>query len=152
MTYAYTDYDSKVQELLILGSNEDILAVCASFLDPQKLHARERRLLEGVKPVSRELQNQVKTQIRAGVDVLGLSYMRANIASELRVHGETYTPEDIVENMLKCAESIRMPERVIDCGCGSGRFSIASANRFPKAKILAIDSSPFATIRRCGQG
>ena len=37
------------------------------------------------------------------------------------------------------------PSRVIDAGCGSGRFTVASARR-AKAQLVAIDTDPLSTL------
>lgn len=130
----------------MLNSNTEILEVCASVLDASKLDKREQKLLDGISPAPADLREEVIRRILSGDDVLGESYMRINSPGDLRPHGETYTPDKIVTSMVNYAKSMRIPKRVIDCGCGSGRFSIESANSFPEAKIIAIDSSPFATM------
>ena len=38
------------------------------------------------------------------------------------------------------------PLRVIDPGCGSGRFLTAAAERFPTAELIGIDTDPVATL------
>jgi len=38
------------------------------------------------------------------------------------------------------------PERVVDAGCGSGRFTHAVARRSPKTKIVSVDVDPLATL------
>ena len=36
----------------------------------------------------------------------------------------------------------RRPPRFLDLGCGIGRFSVAAALAFPKAKVIGVDVSP----------
>ncbi|MBR3317432.1 MAG: methyltransferase domain-containing protein [Atopobiaceae bacterium] len=47
--------------------------------------------------------------------------------------------------MLDWACGQIVPRRIIDCGCGSGRFALAAARHFPDAHVVAIDVSPVAT-------
>lgn len=74
-------------------------------------------------------------------DSLGDAYIRSHTAAARRKTGSTYTPQDIVRDMVSLAASAIDPEIVVDCGCGSGRFSIECAITFPKAKVIAIDKS-----------
>lgn len=72
--------------------------------------------------------------------------MRLNSAELRRGRGETYTPSAIVNEMLERAELSLQPETIVDCGCGSGRFALAAAKRFPEAGIIAVDSSADAVL------
>ncbi|MCY7387349.1 MAG: methyltransferase [Burkholderiales bacterium] len=50
------------------------------------------------------------------------------------------TPHFVVEQMVE--EVVRRNldvQRVVDCGAGTGRFSIAAAKAFPNAKIIAVE-------------
>ena len=52
----------------------------------------------------------------------------------------------MVNEMVEKAREIGTPTRVVDAGCGSGRFALACARAFPEADIVAIDASPIATL------
>ena len=39
-----------------------------------------------------------------------------------------------------------VPARVIDPGCGSGRFLMAAARSFPKAQLIGVEVDPLAAL------
>lgn len=131
---------------LILDSNEAILGACRSILDDCEICSEESLLLSEVDRLPLSATMEIVKRIREGEDVLGDSYMRANSRESLRFHGETYTPDFLVSEMVSRASTVRNPRNIVDMGCGSGRFARACAERFPSAKVIAIDSSPFATL------
>jgi predicted RNA methylase len=63
-----------------------------------------------------------------------------------RADGATYTPEPIIEFMIKWAAEDGLPERVVDPGAGSGRFLRAAARWFPGARLVAIEHDPVAAL------
>ncbi len=61
--------------------------------------------------------------------------------------GATYTPEALVASMLQWAHGQSpAPTRIVDPGCGSGRFLVAAGRRFPSARLLAIEIDPLAAL------
>lgn len=110
-----------------LGSNEQISSYCAA-------------VLAGGPSERRELGDA----LRRGHDVLGDAYMSTNRTSDRRASGCTYTPLPLVREMVELAASRIDPTTVIDCGCGSGRFALECARAFPRARVLAVDSSELA--------
>lgn len=56
--------------------------------------------------------------------------------------GITYTPDWIVEEMIRWAKVHGTPKRIIDPGAGTGLFTFAAAEAFPDAEILAIEVEP----------
>jgi hypothetical protein len=56
--------------------------------------------------------------------------------------GITYTPDWIVEEMIRWAKQHGTPKRVVDTGAGTGLFTFAAAEAFPDAEILAIEVEP----------
>ncbi len=48
--------------------------------------------------------------------------------------------------MVLWAASHGTPVRVVDPGAGSGRFIIAAAQRFPKARLTAVEKDPLASL------
>jgi len=56
--------------------------------------------------------------------------------------GITYTPEWIVDEMVRWAKEHGSPVRVVDPGAGTGLFTFAAAEAFPDAEILAIEVEP----------
>ena len=83
--------------------------------------------------------------IRSDADPLGNRLLALRTAAERRTLGAFYTPPSIVEPMV--AWSIeRGPARVVDAGCGSGRFATAVARQCPEMPIIAVDLDPLATL------
>ena len=79
-------------------------------------------------------------------DVLGERYMRENDPAVRRLTGSTYTPEWLVGEMVATAAKHIDPDIIVDCGCGSGRFAVAAALAFPKAAVIAVDTSAEACL------
>lgn len=77
-------------------------------------------------------------------DARGDSYMSSVPADARRATGEVYTPEWLVDEMVERARVFGEPVAVVDCGAGSGRFSIAAAKAFPEAMVYAVEKSPQA--------
>ena len=65
--------------------------------------------------------------------------------AERRPDGAFYTPPALVEPMVEWALAEEV-DRVVDAGCGSGRFAAAVARRRRDLPIVAMDVDPVATI------
>ena len=74
-------------------------------------------------------------------DVLGDAFCAANDADSRRPHGITLTPAWLVERMLDEVQNDAF-QTIVDCGAGTGRFAIAAALRFPKARVVAVEQHP----------
>lgn len=81
---------------------------------------------------------------RIGADARGDAFMASVPATTRRKSGSVYTPLWLVESMVSLAAREINPGIVVDCGCGSGRFSLAAAREFPGAIVYAVDNSPIA--------
>ena len=130
----------------LLDSNEAILAVCASLTKGVRLDDEERKLLRGIKAADDFTVDHIVQLVCDGHDPLGDAYMRTNAAEERRATGTVYTPSAIIASMIEWAKTQVEPSRIVDCGCGSGRFSLAAAQAFPDALVIAVDNSPMATL------
>lgn len=108
----------------------------AKWLQPVRLH---RTIIRGLRDA-----------IADGLDPLGAAFARLRSPEERRPLGATYTPPAIVDAMMHWAETEGKPSRVIDPGAGSGRFAVAAARRFPRAKILAVEIDPLGAIMARG--
>lgn len=86
-----------------------------------------------------------RAAILSGEDPLGDLLYELRAAAERRGTGTVYTPPAIVQPMVQWTldESV---ERVVDAGCGSGRYAAAIARRNPGMRIVAIDLDPLATL------
>lgn len=129
-----------------LHDNTWILSACAALVEHALLSPRERKLLSDIEPLQESDAELIADAIRSGGDPLGDAYMLSNAPGIRRSSGETYTPHAVVRSMLETAKGIRMPDRVVDAGCGSGRFAVTAALMFPEARIVAVDASPMATL------
>ncbi len=74
---------------------------------------------------------------------MGEEYCALREAAERRSAGAFYTPTALVRAMTRWALE-REPDRVVDAGCGSGRFSLHAASA--GVGVLAIDIDPISTL------
>jgi SAM-dependent methyltransferase len=88
---------------------------------------------------------EARRGITLGNDPLGEELLRSRPAADRRPDGVFYTPAAIVEPMVEWTLAQR-PARVVDAGCGSGRFAAAIARRDPTVAIVAVDRDPSATL------
>jgi len=90
--------------------------------------------------------DDIQDAIASGFDPLGDAYCRIRGSSERRGLGQAYTPPEVISAMAGWAATEVTPSRVIDPGSGSGRFTVAAGRRFPRARLLATDVDPVATL------
>ncbi len=112
-----------------------------------QLSCDERRLVaeaqgESVAPCVVE---EARQAIREGGDPLGAALCALRPAIERRADGAFYTPSAIVETMAAWLLTHSL-SRVVDPGCGSGRFAVAVARKQPELPIIAVDTDPLATL------
>lgn len=108
----------------------------------------EQRLAERArasKPTIPALRQTLRTEILSGGDPLGTALCRLRSPAERRRSGAFYTPPQLVAPMLNWALS-REPDRLVDLGCGSGRFAAGAVRRRPDLTVVAIDIDPLATL------
>jgi hypothetical protein len=112
------------------------------------LTAAEKKLAPKETPASDAELAALKAAIRAGRDPLGVEFQRLRSPETRRAHGAVYTPPAIVEAMVDWAkaETGGAPARIIDPGCGSGRFLMAAAAAFPQAALAAVEIDPLAAL------
>ena len=82
--------------------------------------------------------------IRTGRDPLGDQLIAARPQPDRRRLGQVFTPDAITAPMVRWALD-QSPARIVDAGCGSGRFALEVARR-SDAEIVAIDADPLATL------
>jgi adenine-specific DNA-methyltransferase len=92
--------------------------------------------------------DDLRQAIRAGLDPLGVDFIRLRSPETRRGRGAIYTPSAIVDAMIDWAlsEGGDPPARIVDPGSGSGRFLIAAAAAFPDAALCAIEIDPLAAL------
>lgn len=84
----------------------------------------------------------------AEVDLLGETFCKLRPPDKRRTMGQVFTPQEIVAAMISRAISEQGGSfsTVIDCGAGTGRFSVAAGKAFPDAEIIAIEQDPACAI------
>jgi predicted RNA methylase len=75
-------------------------------------------------------------------DSFGRDYCLDHSAEQRRAMGVTLTPEWLVRWMLGCASVQGQFDRVIDPGCGTARFALMAAQRWPHARVIGIEALP----------
>jgi len=106
----------------------------------------ERELVADLPPVSSSALCEVKRRIDGGGDPLGEDFCVVRSPAQRRPRGATYTPAAIVEAMTAWARRKAVPDRVVDPGAGSGRFSVSAGRAFPSAELIAIELDPVAAV------
>ena len=124
-----------------------LLAVARALI-PQstRLTPGEAALIQtATAATSAEIETARQAIVR-GEDPLGTALCILRTAEERRAIGAVYTPPAIVDSMVAWAAGQGDPARVVDPGAGSGRYVLAAGRRWPKAKLVAIDTDPFALL------
>lgn len=106
----------------------------------------ERSLTSESAVPSDELVSSLARRIASGEDPLGDSFLSLRSQVKRRQDGAVYTPTSIVDAMLGWAERRGSPATVVDPGAGSGRFVLAAAERFPEARLVAVEKDPLAAL------
>lgn len=107
----------------------------------------EELLIASSEAPSAEVIEPIRKAIEAGDDPLGELFCTLRSPKERRDSGATYTPHAIVASMLAWAEDQEdVPSRVVDPGCGSGRFLVAAARAFPRARLIGVETDPLALL------
>lgn len=88
----------------------------------------------------------VRAGILGGDDPLGRAFCEVRSAVDRRSLGQVFTPWAVVRAMLDRAEDGPVPVRIVDLGCGSGRYIVSALQRFSGAHGIAIDTDPYATL------
>lgn len=109
------------------------------------LSAAERRLAARAIPAPAGAAARTRRAIAAGEDPLGERLLGLRPAAARRASGAFYTGPAIVDTMLSWTLA-RAPGRIVDPGCGSGRFALAALRRKPGLEVVAIDVDPLATL------
>lgn len=88
-----------------------------------------------------------RRKIRAGEDPLGDAYAGLFSPKIRRETGTTFTPPAVVGRMFELAAPLLpSPELIVDCGAGSGRFTLAALRRHPRARVVASEANAFLAL------
>lgn len=124
---------------------DQLAATCVALgLDRKSLTPAEQAVI----PSQADLLDvtEIRTAILNGEDPLGQIFITARSAEDRRPQGQTFTPAPIVRSMLSWTQTHPAPVRVVDPGCGSGRYVLAALLTFPHAHGIAADLDPYATL------
>jgi hypothetical protein len=131
----------------VITTERDLAALAATFIGKARLTASERNLVPRSLKFSKPQLAAIRARIRAGGDPLGDLFCELRSPEVRREQGAIYTPKAIIDAMIAwAAEQITPPARIVDPGAGSGRFLIAAAKTFPKAKLIAVEVDPLASL------
>lgn len=86
-----------------------------------------------------------RANVLAGKDPLGDILATLRTPATRRTSGQFWTPPAIVGPMIDWVLAAD-PSRIVDPGCGSGRFSTAAVRRNPDIAIVGLDLDPLATL------
>ena len=106
------------------------------------LTQQETALLYPGPTVPHSLVSCTLRQIEEGGDPLGEAFGELRSAAQRRQDGAVYTPSSIVKTMLTWAETLGPPDRVVDPGAGSGRFSPGSWAALPQRLACCRGARP----------
>lgn len=123
----------------------ELAAVCVALgIDLTDLSSEERAIVPASGPTVSV--DRIRKQIIEGRDPLGDAFCEILTAEDRRPMGQTLTPEVIVQSMLKWSRNRTTPDRIVDPGCGSGRYIVAALKSYPDAHGMATDVDPYATL------
>ena len=91
----------------------------------------------------------IRAGIDAGGDPLGDVLSATRTAAERRRLGQTLTPAPVVASMIGWADrqaGDAGPAQVVDPGTGSARFLLAAGRRWPRARLIGIETDPLAAL------
>jgi predicted O-methyltransferase YrrM len=129
-----------------IRTEDDLVSACMALIGSgATLTSAERERVRSTQSFLDFFVDELQQEIRSGNDPLGLALSRIRSEEQRRGLGAVYTPEDIVESMLKWAQSYK-PERVVDPGTGSGHFTIGAARYFPHSELIAVEIDPLAAL------
>lgn len=124
----------------------ELVAQCAALGASEfgTLSTEESALLESA-AVPASDPAEYRELILAGADPLGDRIIAMRSVAARRGIGQVFTPQELVNQMVDWT-SRQHPERVIDCGCGSGRFALTAARYIQGAQVVAVDKDPISTL------
>ncbi len=120
----------------------DLVQECPSLTKTEK-----RELPSDLPKVRASLLADIRRQIKQGEDPLGEAYARIFSPEKRRSTGTTFTPARIINQMFDlAARLVQDPGLIVDCGAGSGRFTIAALRQYRKARVLACEINPLLAL------
>jgi len=139
----------KLDGAMDIIASEAALAALAGALGADtvgELTEAEARLVSYPVDVTKPQLEALRRLIEQGADPLGDAFCSLRTAGARRKQGAVYTPHAIVKAMLDWAETIGVPDRIVDPGAGSGRFALEAGLRFPSAELIVVETDPMAAL------
>lgn len=109
------------------------------------LSAAELALIAEAPAVDDDVVAAARQAITGGGDPLGELFAALRPPAARRELGAFYTPRALVEAMVGWVLE-RSPARVVDAGCGSGRYALTVRHRGFSGDLVAVDLDPLATL------
>ena len=106
----------------------------------------DRAIIKGLPRADGSCLTQFREQIRLGGDPMGEVFCALRSREVRRAQGATYTPHPIVKAMVDWCCAMPPPVRVVDPGCGSGRFLLETGRRFPASELVGVEIDPVAAV------
>ena len=133
---------------LRLRDERDLAAMALALGAPSvgEISPQEADLLVDLPNIDSVTVRELRSRIASGDDPLGTAFCRIRSPERRREDGAIYTPPAIVRSMLAWAETVGTPSRVLDPGAGSGRFLLEAGQRFPAARLVAVEPDPLAAL------
>ena len=126
----------------------DLLSTARALVGTAPATKSERALLQGIPDCTdRALLKGITDDIWQGNDPLGAAYCALRSAKDRRPTGQTFTPDVVLRGMINWAACQSTAyARVVDAGAGSGRYTFAALQRFPRARAVAVELDPILAI------
>ncbi len=134
------ELDADVLDLIARAATVGQLGLNDGLSDQERLILRLARSRPHV-----DHDEGMRLRILEGRDPLGESYSALRERAVRRRTGLFYTSAELVQPMVKWVVSHDLG-RVVDAGCGSGRFTMAVARERPSIPVVAVDTDSVATI------
>jgi SAM-dependent methyltransferase len=144
------DVQERRQDLMV-GSEADLVRLAVALGAAEAagpLSAAETAVVTSALAASAQLPleaTEARLAIEAGSDPLGARLLALRSPTVRRGTGAIYTPPLLVKCMVDWILDQR-PQRIVDAGSGSGRFSAEIARRSPRTMLVAVDIDPVATL------
>ena len=133
--------------MISIKSEKGLAALAGALAGPNRMLTRaEQGIPLGDPSPSPDTLREVRHAIARGDDPLGEAFCRLRAPAQRRECGAIYTPQNIIDPMVKWAKRQISPSRIVDPGAGSGRFLLSAAKAFPNAELVAIETDPLATL------
>ena len=132
-----------------MQSETDLIAACVALIGAEgSLSPGERKIIKAASAADPAAIHvaALRRSILRGCDPLGEAFSRIRSADQRRTDGAVYTPAPIARSMMTWLASQGEPQRIVDPGAGSGRFTLAAGEAFPSAKLVAVEMDPLAAL------